>query len=93
MTSSRGIVDSGEVNKTRGLHGKPVRALSIGGIIMSFKEAKNDNIRVGKDRNGFNVYFPHCRICGHEVTSWSYLPGKEYTCQACKAIHRLAKKS
>lgn len=59
---------------------------------MSYKEALEDGIRMGKDKDGFDCYFPHCHICGAEVQSWSYIPTNTYTCRDCRReLIRLAK--
>lgn len=50
---------------------------------MSWKEAKEDGIRIGK-KNGFTCYYPPCHVCGAPVYSWSYVRGKTYTCGECR---------
>lgn len=51
---------------------------------MSYKEAKENNIRFEKQTNGSTVYFPLCHICGEETFSQNYVIGREYTCTKCK---------
>ena len=50
-----------------------------------YEDAIREGIRMSKDGMGYNWYYPLCHICGEEVPTWSYISGKEYTCQSCKA--------
>lgn len=50
---------------------------------MSYKEAKEDGIRIEK-AGRYSVYYPHCRFCGDEVRSLNYLRDRHYVCKDCK---------
>lgn len=50
---------------------------------MSYLEAIEDGIPYEK-HNGYNWYYPPCRICESPVPSWSYLRGASYICSECK---------
>jgi len=51
---------------------------------MSYKDAIEDGILTEKDSNGFDWYYPPCRICGAPVGVWKYIHGAEYTCKGCR---------
>ena len=51
---------------------------------MSYQEALEDNIRIGKDKCGFEVYYPECHICGVPVATWAYKKGMKITCPKCR---------
>ena len=50
---------------------------------MSYHEAVADDIPM-KKIDGFNWYYPPCRICGASVRSWNYLRGVQYVCCDCR---------
>lgn len=52
---------------------------------MSYKEAKENNVRIEKQVNGRTAYFPLCHICGVETFSQNYVIGRDYTCSKCKS--------
>jgi len=53
-------------------------------LVMSYYEALADNVRIGRDKLGFQAYYPSCKLCGEEVMSWSYKRNANYRCVACK---------
>lgn len=52
---------------------------------MGWYEALEDGIKIGKDKNNTNCYYPPCHICGTAVYSWSYTRGTQYICKDCRA--------
>ena len=59
---------------------------------MGLDDAIRDNVPMGKDINGYQVYYPRCHICGQKITSWSYLSEKVYTCCDCKMNYKSYRK-
>jgi hypothetical protein len=53
---------------------------------MGYYDAIEDNIPKERDKKGFEVYYPPCRICGAPVYSWRYLKGAQYVCQECRQL-------
>ena len=51
---------------------------------MGFIEAKEDGIRMEKQKNNNTVYYPKCHLCNKEIFSLNYLKNKKYTCKECK---------
>jgi very-short-patch-repair endonuclease len=51
---------------------------------MSWREAMEDGIPVGRDSRKYSCYYPPCHICGAPVYSWSYIRGAQYTCKDCR---------
>ena len=56
---------------------------------MSYQEALEDKITMGKDYAGLRVFFPPCHICGASVHSWSYHSGTRYKCKKCREMEKL----
>lgn len=53
---------------------------------MSYQEALEDHIHIGKDQHGFNMYYPECHICGEPVPNWGYRRDLKYTCPKCRSL-------
>ena len=60
---------------------------------MSYQEALEDNISIGKDKYGFEVYYPECHICGAPVTTWTYKKGMKITCPKCRSFFSAVRKA
>ncbi len=53
---------------------------------MGYKEAIEDNIPIQKDKQGFEWFYPPCRICGAAVPTWGYIRGTKYICRECRKL-------
>lgn len=51
---------------------------------MSYYDAVRDKIPTGKDKLGFQRYYPPCFYCGEAVYSWAYMPSAKYVCDKCR---------
>lgn len=52
---------------------------------MGYYEALADNIKIGRDKYGFQAYYPKCTLCKEqEVMTWNYKRGVRYRCNDCK---------
>jgi very-short-patch-repair endonuclease len=53
---------------------------------MGYYDALEDNIPIERDKKGFNIFYPPCRVCGAPVYSWRYLKDAQYVCQECRQL-------
>ena len=57
---------------------------------MGYLEAKEDGIKMVKQRNGSTAYYPKCHLCNNEMFTMTYLKNVKYTCKECKLINHLS---
>jgi len=61
---------------------------------VSYREAVEDGVPVGRDLRGFVEYKPPCSICGASMHSWNYRRDVQYMCIRCRAkYNRILKDS
>lgn len=59
---------------------------------MSYSDAIRDSIRIKRNKEGFNQFYPPCAECGKPVAVWRYEHGAKYLCPKCKELQNMIQK-